>query len=250
MYGPPGCGKTHLARAVAGEVNARFLAVGIHDILDMYLGQSEQNLHSLFELARANTPCVLFFDEVDALGASRADMRQSVGRHVINQFLSEMDGIASNNSGVLTLAATNAPWYVDTALRRPGRFDRVIFVPPPDLSARTVILRIHLEGKPVQKINYEKVATITDGFSGADLRGLVDMAVENKLVEAMEKNKVLPIETQDLISATKRLKPTTKDWFATAKNYALYSNQSGFYDDILEYMNASNNSGWKLPFSR
>jgi len=249
MYGPPGCGKTHLARATAGEVNARFLAIGIHDVLDMYLGQSERNLHGIFELARANTPCVLFFDEVDALGASRSDMRQSVGRHVINQFLSEMDGIASDNSGVLILAATNAPWYVDTALRRPGRFDRVIFVPPPDDAARTEILKIILEGKPLESLNHEKVAAVTEGFSGADLRGLVDMAVEQKLEDAMKKGKVLPLTTQDLVAAAKKSKSTTKDWFETAKNYALYSNQSGFYDDIVAYMNPSKDSGWKFPFS-
>jgi AAA+ superfamily predicted ATPase len=250
MYGPPGCGKTHLARATAGEVKARFLSIGIHDILDMYLGQSERNLHGIFELARANTPCVLFFDEVDALGASRSDMRQSAGRHVINQFLSEMDGIASNNSGVLILAATNAPWYVDTALRRPGRFDRVIFVPPPDDTARTAILKIILEGKPLENMNYEKVSAATEGFSGADLRGLVDQAVEQKLDEAMKKGKVLPLTTQDLISAAKNLKPTTRDWFETAKNYALYSNQSGFYDDIVNYMDPPKDSGWKFPFSK
>jgi SpoVK/Ycf46/Vps4 family AAA+-type ATPase len=250
MYGPPGCGKTHLARATAGEVNARFLAIGIHDVMDMYLGQSERNLHGIFEMARANTPCVLFFDEVDALGSSRSDMRQSAGRHVINQFLSEMDGIASNNSGVLVLAATNAPWYVDTALRRPGRFDRVIFVPPPDNSARGEILKIVLEGKPLENVNYEKVSAVTDGFSGADLRGLVDMAVEGKLEEAMKKGTVLPLTTQDLVNAAKKQKPTTRDWFETAKNYALYSNQSGFYDDILAYVNPSKDSGWKLPFSR
>jgi SpoVK/Ycf46/Vps4 family AAA+-type ATPase len=250
MYGPPGCGKTHRARATAGEVKARFLSIGIHDILDMYLGQSERNLHGIFELARANTPCVLFFDEVDALGASRSDMRQSAGRHVINQFLSEMDGVASNNSGVLVLAATNAPWYVDTALRRPGRFDRVIFVPPPDETARTAILKIVLEGKPIENMNYEKVAAAAEGFSGADLRGLVDQAVEQKLEEAMKKGKVLPLTTQDLISAAKKSKPTTRDWFETAKNYALYSNQSGFYDDIVNYMNPPKDSGWKFPFSK
>ncbi len=248
MYGPPGCGKTHLARATAGEVNAHFLAIGIHDVLDMYLGQSEQKLHGIFETARANTPCVLFFDEVDALGASRSDMRLSAGRHVINQFLSEMDGIASNNSGVLILAATNAPWYVDTALRRPGRFDRVIFVPPPDDTARIEILKIILKGKPLENVNHEKVSAVTGGFSGADLRGLVDMAVEQKLGEAMKSGKVLPLTTQDLIAAAKKLKPTTKDWFETAKNYALYSNQSGFYDDILAYVNPSKESGWKFPF--
>src|SRR5207253_50493 len=103
MYGPPGCGKTHLARATAGEVRAGFLAVGINDVLDMWIGQSERNLHELFERARANRPCVLFFDEVDALGASRSDLRQSGGRHQINQFLAELDGIKSSNEGVLIL---------------------------------------------------------------------------------------------------------------------------------------------------
>src|SRR5207253_7673484 len=93
MYGPPGCGKTHLARATAGEVKAGFLSVGINDVLNMWIGQSEHQLHELFEQARRNKPCVLFFDEVDALGASRTDMKQSAGRQLINQFLSEMDGV-------------------------------------------------------------------------------------------------------------------------------------------------------------
>src|SRR5207247_1448737 len=108
MYGPPGCGKTHLARATAGEVKAGFLAVGISDVLDMWIGNSERNLHSLFEQARRNAPCVLFFDEVDALGASRTDMKTSAGRHLINQFLSELDGVKASNEGVLILGATNA----------------------------------------------------------------------------------------------------------------------------------------------
>ena len=136
MYGPPGCGKTHLARATAGEIKAGFLSVGINDVLDMWIGNSERNLHEMFEQARQNKPCVLFFDEVDALGASRSDMRASAGRHLINQFLSEMDGVQSANEGVLVLAATNAPWHLDPAFRRPGRFDRVLFVPPPDRPAQ------------------------------------------------------------------------------------------------------------------
>ena len=109
MYGPPGCGKTYLARATAGEVDAHFMAVGLHDVLDMYIGQSEKKLHAIFELARHNTPCVLFFDEVDALGAKRSDLRHSAVRQTINQFLSEMDGVSASNEGVLVLAATNAP---------------------------------------------------------------------------------------------------------------------------------------------
>ena len=244
MYGPPGCGKTHLARATAGEVQARFLSIGIHEVLDMYLGQSEHNLHEIFELARANTPCVLFFDEVDALGASRSDMRQSAGRHVINQFLSEMDGINARNDGLLILAATNAPWHLDAALRRPGRFDRVIFVPPPDEEARTAILNIQLNGKPAEKIDYARLARETDSFSGADLKGMVEMAVETKLGQALSQGTVLPLSTRDLQEARKNCKPSTRDWFATARNYVLYSNQSGLYDDVAAYIQKIEGQGF------
>ena len=236
MFGPPGCGKTHLARATAGEVKAAFLSVGLNDVLDMWMGNSERNLHELFEQARRSRPCVLFFDEVDALGASRSDMRQSAGRQLINQFLSELDGVSANNEGVLILAATNAPWHLDSAFRRPGRFDRVIFVPPPDATARAEILAIQMEGKPADDIDFTRLGKRTDGFSGADLKALVDVAVEGKLKEAMEKGVPQPLTAKDLLRAAKGLKPTTKDWFGTARNYALYSNQSGLYDDILDYL--------------
>ena len=236
MYGPPGCGKTHLARATAGEINASFLAVGINEVLDMWIGASERNLHDIFENARSHAPCVLFFDEVDALGASRSDMRQSAARNLINQFLAELDGIKSSNEGVLILAATNAPWHLDSAFRRPGRFDRILFVPPPDREARAAILQIQLAGKPVEDVDLDHVAKKTDGFSGADLKGVVDQAVEAKLREAIRSGAPRPINTKDLIQAAASLKPTTREWFSTAKNYALYSNQGGAYDDILNYL--------------
>jgi SpoVK/Ycf46/Vps4 family AAA+-type ATPase len=236
MYGPPGCGKTHLARATAGEVKAGFIAVGIHDVLDMWIGSSERNLHALFEQARGNKPCVLFFDEGDALGASRTDMRHSGGRQIINQFLGELDGVNTSNDGVLILAATNAPWHLDSAFRRPGRFDRILFVPPPDAGARAAILRVLLKGKPVDDIDYDHVGKKTEEFSGADLKAVVDVAVEAKLREAMQKGVPTPLSTKDLTAAAKTLRPTTKEWFATARNYALYSNQGGIYDDILTHL--------------
>ena len=236
LYGPPGCGKTYLARATAGEVRANFLAVGINDILDMWIGQSERNLHELFEQARSHQPCVLFFDEVDALAASRSDLRQSHGRIVINQFLAELDGVQSSNEGVLILAATNAPWHLDPAFRRPGRFDRILFVPPPDSDARAAILRILCRGKPSQDIDYDKLAKKTEGFSGADLKAVVDVAVEQKLREAMKEGRPKPLTTRDLLSSASGIRPSTKEWFATARNYALYSNQGGIYDDILKYL--------------
>ncbi|HEX4795751.1 MAG TPA: AAA family ATPase [Humisphaera sp.] len=236
MYGPPGCGKTHLARATAGEIKATFMSVGISDVLDMWIGRSERNLHELFEQARRNRPCVLFFDEVDALAASRADMRTSGGRHLINQFLAETDGVNANNDGVLVLAATNAPWHVDPAFRRPGRFDRILFVPPPDSAARAAILRLLTKGKPVDNIDYDQVAKKSDGFSGADLKAVLDQAVEAKLKEAMKAGVPKPLTTRDLVSAASGIKPSTREWFGTARNYALYSNQGGTYDEVLKYL--------------
>lgn len=236
LYGPPGCGKTYLAKATAGEINANFINVTISDILDMYIGKSEQNLAETFEIARAHKPTVVFFDEVDALGANRHEMRNNSGRHVINTFLSEMDGMGSDNEGLLIIGATNTPWALDSAFRRPGRFDRIIFVPPPDEEARKVIFELAVKDKPAGNIDFGKLASLTKKYSGADIKAVIDIATEAKLEIALETGEIDPIQTKDLIKAIKLHKPTTTDWFNTAKNYALYSNQSGLYDDILKYL--------------
>ncbi len=236
LYGPPGCGKTFLARATAGEISASFIPIGIHDVLDMWIGSSERNIHAIFEQARLNRPCVLFFDEVDALGGKRSDFRQGSGRSMVNQFLVELDGMNTDNSGLLILAATNAPWHVDSAFRRPGRFDRVVFVPPPDEPARAEILRIQCQNKPTKDLDFAKIASKTDGMSGADLKSLVDRAVEDKLRVAMKSGGLQPLTTTDLLAAAKLFKPSVREWFSTAKNYAMYSNQDGSYDDVMKYL--------------
>jgi transitional endoplasmic reticulum ATPase len=236
LYGPPGCGKTYIAKATAGQVNARFINVGLNDILDMWIGSSEKNLHHIFEVARQNTPCVLFFDEIDALGASRTDMKQSAGRHLINQFLQELDGIASNNEGILVIGATNTPWHLDAAFRRPGRFDRIIFVPPPDIDARESILELKLKGKPLDNIDYKSLATKITDFSGADIEAIIDIAIEQKLEESITTGMPKPLNTKDILNASKKHKASTLEWFSTAKNFALYANDSGLYDDILTFM--------------
>ena len=236
LYGPPGCGKTFLARATAGEVKARFINVGLNDILDMWIGNSEKNLHEIFELARQSTPCVLFIDEIDALGASRSDMRQSAGRNLINQFLQELDGIADSNEGVLVLGATNAPWNLDAAFRRPGRFDRILFVPPPDQESREAILRLKLRDKPTDGIDTAKVARKIPEYSGADIAAMIDIAIEEKLEAAFTDGVPKPLTTGDLLQAAGRHKASTQEWFATARNFALYANEAGLYDDILAYL--------------
>lgn len=237
LYGPPGCGKTHIARATAGQIDAKFINIGINDVLDMWIGQSERNMNEVFEIARANTPCVLFFDEVDALGASRTDMRGAANRQVINQFLAELDGVESNNEGVLILGATNAPWHLDPAFRRPGRFDRIIFVEPPDAESREHILKILLKDKPTEGIDYAAIAKKTKEYSGADLTAVLDVCIEEKLRASMKSGVPTPITTKDFMAAIKRHKPSTRDWFNSARNYALYANDSGLYDDILNYLN-------------
>jgi AAA+ superfamily predicted ATPase len=236
LYGPPGCGKTLMARATAGEIDAAFFSVGLHQVLDMYIGESEQKLHKIFELARKAAPAVLFFDETDALAADRRDMRQSAGRNLINQFLSELDGAQADNEGLLILGATNAPWHLDGAFLRPGRFDRIIFVPPPDAGARAEIAKIHAKGKPLVDFDPADLAKRTDGFSGADLRAVFDQATEAALGEAMRKGSLVPVSGKMLAKAAKEVKPSTRMWFESAKNHALYANQSGFYDDVLVYL--------------
>jgi len=236
LYGPPGCGKTYLARATAGEIDIPFRSIGLNDVLDMYIGESERKLHELFQLARRTAPCVLFFDEVDALGASRADMRQHAGRRLINQFLAELDGATHSNDGVLIVGATNAPWHLDSAFRRPGRFDRVLFVPPPDQAARAEILRLHARNVPIEPIDFADFAKRTDGYSGADLKGIVDVAVESKVRDAIRAGAPVPVTSKDLASALRAANPSTREWFAQARNYVLYANQGGAYDDVSRYL--------------
>lgn len=238
LYGPPGCGKTFIARAAAGELGARFLSVGLTDVVDMWLGQSEKNLHEIFETARRQAPCVLFFDEVDALGRKRSLMRESAGRGVINQLLSEMDNVGSSNEGVFVLAATNHPWDVDTALRRPGRLDRTLLVLPPDPPAREAILRSQMQGRPVEALDFARIAARTEDYSGADVAHLCESATELALEDSLTTGQTRPVRPADFQKALKEIRPSVRPWFDTARNYALYANEGGVYDDLLAYLRA------------
>jgi AAA+ superfamily predicted ATPase len=236
LYGPPGCGKTFLAKAVAGELGASFLHVSLADVLDMYIGQSERNVKELFEVARSSAPCVLFLDELDAIGGKRSLNRSSGARTTVNQLLTELDGVGSDNEGVFVLAATNHPWDVDPALRRPGRLDRTLLVLPPDREAREAILRTHLRDRPVERIDTRRLTKATDGFSGADLAHLCESASENALMESVGSGQVRMIGMADFEQALAEIRPSIGPWMETARNVALYANASGEYDDLAKWL--------------
>jgi AAA+ superfamily predicted ATPase len=236
LYGPPGCGKTFIARAVAGELGAKFIAVSFADIIDMFVGQSERNIHELFEIARRNAPCVLFLDEVDAIGQKRSQLRHTPMRSAVNQLLLELDDVAGANDGVFLLAATNHPWDVDSALRRPGRFDRTLLVLPPDSAAREGVFRYHLRERPVAGVDLRKLASLTDGYSGADIAHICETAAERALMDSVRLSEPRMIGTPDLEAAIAEVKPSLGAWFDTARNVALFANEGGAYDDLAAYL--------------
>jgi transitional endoplasmic reticulum ATPase len=238
MYGPPGCGKTYIAKATAGEIDAEFISVSIHEVISGFMGAGEQLLHYWFEEARKKAPCVLFFDEIDAIASSRSNT-SGVYRTMVNQFLTEMDGVTGNNKNVLVVGATNLPWEVDSALRRPGRFDKLIFVPPPDEKARRKILDLKLMGKPLGELHLDEIVAATAGFSSADMTKVCDEAVDRAFKRALVSGTPVPVSQTFLVEGISATRNSTGDWFKTAESYVKFSNEAGLWDDVKTYLERS-----------
>ncbi|MDD2942428.1 MAG: ATP-binding protein [bacterium] len=239
LYGPPGCGKTFIGKALAGEIKAEFIIVSIHEILSKYIGESEKAIHAIFEQARDRAPAVLFFDEIDALGSVRGRTQNKSG--IVNQLLTEMDGLNSGNSGMMVIGATNLPWEVDAALRRPGRFDTVMFVEPPDLDARMRIFELNLKDLPcTEDIDMEELARLASGFSCSDIVRVCEIAAEGAFKQAIVAGTTVPLNMALLLEAVSSVLPSTGEWFATINNYIRYSNQGGYYESVQAYMEKKN----------
>ena len=236
LYGPPGCGKTFIARAVAGELGARFMTISFADVVDMYIGSSERNIHEIFAAARGSAPCVLFLDEVDAIGQKRSQLRSTPMRSAVNQLLLELDDVADGNEGIFVLAATNHPWDVDSALRRPGRLDRTLLVLPPDEQAREAVFRYHLRERPVAGIQLAALAARTDGYSAADIAHVCESAAELALLDSAKTGQARMIGQDDLLAAAGQVRPSLGPWFDSARNVALFANEGGSYDDLAAYL--------------
>ncbi|MCL5730429.1 MAG: AAA family ATPase, partial [Candidatus Pacearchaeota archaeon] len=191
LYGPPGTGKTLLAKAVATESEANFIQVKGPSLLSMWVGKSEEGVRKIFERARQVAPCIVFFDEVDALAGKRGiDTGTKVTERVLNQILAEMDGL-ENLSNVIVIGATNRPDMLDSALLRPGRFDKILLVDAPDEKARENILKIHTRGMPLAKnVNPSELAKVTAGYTGADLEAFAREAAMLALRESADAKEV------------------------------------------------------------
>ncbi|ESQ22870.1 MAG: AAA family ATPase, CDC48 subfamily [uncultured Acidilobus sp. MG] len=210
LYGPPGVGKTLLAKAVATESGANFIAIRGPEVLSKWVGESEKAVREVFRRAREVAPAVVFFDEIDSIAPVRGQSFDSgVTDRIVNQLLTEMDGIVPL-SNVVVLAATNRPDMLDPALLRPGRFDRVIYVPPPDKEARKQILKIHTKRMPLANdVDLDRLAELTEGYTGADLAALVREAALLKLREKLEPG---PVEWRHFEQALKKVRPSlTRD---------------------------------------
>ena len=181
---------------------------------------------------------MLFFDEIDALGRKRSMRRNDAGRDLANVLLSELDGADSANDGLFVIAATNHPWDVDVALRRPGRLDRTLFVPPPDEPARRSIFEMRMREQPADVLDYDWLAARTKSFSGADIVQVCNNATETALASAISTNRVEPVTMSHMREALSGTKPSIRGWFEAARNYALFANAAGDWDDLAAYMKA------------
>ena len=236
LYGPPGCGKTMIARATAGQCGLPFYNLRIEDLVDPYFGVTEQRIAAAFDAARELRPCILFIDELDALGYSRAQQSSDRGRAMVEVLLQQLDSVGFDNTGLLVLAASNEPWDIDGALLRPGRFDRTIFVPPPDDDARRSIIERRLLATPNQGVDVKRLTKATSLFSGADLRELVDRGIEEVLEEAISSGGEPPLTQAHLERALAEVRATTLTWLQRARNHADFGNVGGRWDDVKSYL--------------
>jgi SpoVK/Ycf46/Vps4 family AAA+-type ATPase len=235
MYGPPGCGKTFIGKALAGELGASFLSVGVADVLQEYIGNSERNMHAVFQQARRDAPCVVFLDELDTLGQRRTS-NSGAFTGVVNQLLTEMDGVGEDNDGVFILGATNQPWALDPALRRPGRFDRTLLVLPPDVEAREAIFRSNLVDRPVAGIDVGRLAARSDALTGADIAYVCEAAAERALMDSVRTGKPRFIGMADLDAALGEVRPSIGPWLETARTMVVYGDDDGTFRELKAYL--------------
>lgn len=210
LYGPPGVGKTHIVRAIANEIRYTLYVVNPSTLLSQWFGEFEKNIHSLFEVARENSPSIIFFDDFDAVAPKRGKTNSSVMKRAVPALLTELDGF-DRNSGttLLILAATNEPWDIDSALLRPGRFDERIYIPPPDSPARKKLFEIGFAGvRGGESLDLNELADQSDGYSGADITYVCKKTRSNVFLENVQIDSSRGVAMQDIYDALQEVKPS------------------------------------------
>ncbi|MHB1507549.1 MAG: ATP-binding protein [Cuniculiplasma sp.] len=222
LYGPPGNGKTFIVRALAREVDMNFIYVNPANLVSQWFGNFEKNISQLFRAARLLSPSILFFDELDSLFPSRDKAQNDASRRGVSQFLNEIGGFSQDKaSSVVLLGATNVPWQLDEAVTRPGRFDRLIYVPPPDTSSRESIVKNFMSKvSRKDKIDYGAIAKNTEGYSSADVEYLCRHACQGVFRRAIENSGNDQVRTSDIEDAMKAIRPSVSR--ETIKKYEAY----------------------------
>ena len=235
FYGPPGCGKTYFVNAIGGETGSNVMIARINEIVDMYAGNTEKNMHAIFEQARNNTPVVIFFDEIDALGGKRdggggGGDQQNFMRMAVNQFLQEMDGVEKNPEGIFIIGATNQPWDIDPALKRSKRFGEAIYIPPPDYKTRKQAFIYNTRKMPIGRINFGRLARATIGFSQADIEEISDKAALIPAAEEDRTGKSRKILMHDFLRMIKTHGNTLDEWYAMVKKQIISKTETQIVD--------------------
>jgi len=233
MYGPPGCGKSLIAKATANEAGMAFFHVKSSDLKSKFVGETEKNIAELFEKARENQPAIIFFDEFEAIGGERSEA-SAHEKNFVAQLLTEMDGMDSKDQKILLLAATNEPWSVDSALRREGRFGKTLFVPQPDFEARSHIFELLMAKRPTEKLDFMKIAKMTRGFSGADIKSVCEYATNIPLKESLVTKEKRKISMDDMNLAVTKTDSIVKQWYAKAKQQVELKRMGEFFPDLVQ----------------
>jgi len=239
LYGPPGCGKTMIAKAAASECDADFINVETSTIMSKWVGESEKSIKQIFSVARECKRAIVFFDEFDAVAGRRGEI-EDYAKRIVNELLQQMDGMDKNDN-ILVLAATNEPWAIDPALRRPGRFKKLIFISPPDLGARKAIFNIYLEKLPIDSdVDAEDLANKTDMYSGADIRAICDEAAEIPLQEALQGKIPRKIFGNDFKTVLDNRQSSIIPWQRMAIEQVKKIGEEDLFKDLMKIGNLKN----------
>lgn len=234
LYGPPGCGKTMMAKAAAKECAADFISVKTSSIVSKWVGASEKNIKQVFETARQSEKAIIFFDEIDSVAGRRSES-EDYAKRVVNELLAQMDGVDTADDDLLVLAATNEPWAIDPALRRPGRFSKLVFIPEPDIDARAAIFSLNMKKRPIaDDVDVVSLAKMTESYSGADISAICKEAADIPLGEALKGGEARNIEMRDFEAAIERRKPSILSWYIEAKAAIKKTGETDVFSELIK----------------